>query len=269
MKRSPLFWFGVAFLLLLAVYAVVGPEFRHSWLYSSGRAREYPSAMHWFGTDEKGIDIFARMAYGARVSLLIGFTVQILAVTVGVLVGVLGVFAPKWIADPLMRLTDGMFAFPDLLLAIMLVGLFGMGTGPVVVALAISAWPSVARLVRTQVASLKDREFVVASRAMGAPVSVTVVRHVLPHLMGVILAVAMVDVAAVILSESTLSFLGIGVQLPQTSGGSMIRAGSDYKESHPIMLVWPCVALALTVFALNFVGDGLRSMTDPTGSQVR
>ena len=269
MKRSPLFWLGCGFLTLLAVYAIFGPNMRHSWFSATGHAREMPTASHWLGTDEKGVDIFARMAYGARVSLLIGFSVQFIAVGGGVLVGVLGVFAPRWVADPLMRLTDGMFAFPDLLLAIMLVGLFGMGTGTVVIALSITAWPSVARLVRTQVASLKDREFVVASRSMGAPVTYTVWRHVLPHLTGVLMAVAMVDVAAVILSESTLSFLGIGVQLPQTSWGSMIRTGNDYKDSHPILLLWPCIVLALTVFALNFVGDGLRSMTDPTGSQVR
>lgn len=269
MRWSPLFWVGVGFLVLLAVYALVGPEFRHSWLASSGKVREMPSALHWFGTDEKGVDIFARMAYGARVSLLIGFVVQLVAVCTGVTVGVLGVFGPRWVSGPLMRFTDGMFAFPDLLLAIMLVGLFGMGTGPVVLALSVTAWPSVARLVRTQVASLKDREFVVASHAMGAPTVYTVFRHVLPHLSGVLLAVAMVDVAAIILSESTLSFLGIGVKLPEASWGSMIRTGNEYKDNHPVMLFFPCMALALTVFALNFVGDGLRSMTDPAGTQVR
>lgn len=269
MKLSPLFWFGVVFLAFIVVFAIVGPDMRHSWQFPTGPVKAPPDAKHWLGTDELGRDVFARLAYGARISLMIGLLVQSIAVVVGIFVGVTAVFGPKWIANPLMRLTDGMFAFPDLLLAIMLVGLFGMGTGPVVVSLAIASWPSMARLIRTQVATLKDREFVVAARAMGAPVPYLVFRHILPHLLGVILAVAMVDVAAVILSESTLSFLGIGVQLPETSWGSMIQSGNGQKESTPLLLLWPCLFLTLTIFALNFVGDGLRKLADVTTSHVK
>lgn len=264
-----MFWGGVVFLSLLVLFAVFGPYMRHAWNAPVGTARMGPSADFWLGTDEQGRDVFARLAYGARLSLTIGITVQIIAVVVGVIVGVLGVYGPRWVSSPLMRLTDGMFAFPDLLLAIMLVGLFGMGIKPIVASLAIAAWPSVARLVRTQVASLKDREFVVAAQAMGASTPYLVVKHILPHLAGVLMAVMMVDVAATILSESTLSFLGIGVQLPEASWGSMIQTGNSYKQNQPLLLLWPCLMLSLTVFALNFVGDGLRAMTDPKGSETR
>lgn len=269
MKRNWLFWIGAGYLVLLVLFAIFGPNMRHSWSDPIGPARMGPGPDYWLGTDEQGRDVFARLAYGARLSLTIGISVQIIAVVVGVIVGVLGVYGPKWISSPLMRLTDGMFAFPDLLLAIMLVGLFNRGTGPVVASLAIAAWPSVARLVRTQVASLKDREFVVAAQAMGARTPYLVVKHILPHLAGVLLAVMMVDVAATILSESTLSFLGIGVQLPEASWGSMIQTGNLYIRNQPLLLVWPCLTLSLTIFALNFVGDGLRVLADPKGSEAR
>jgi ABC-type dipeptide/oligopeptide/nickel transport system permease subunit len=177
--------------------------------------------------------------------------------------GVLGVFAPKWIRIPVLRLTDAMFAFPDLLLAILIIGVAGLGMKPVIIALAITAWPAVARLVRTQVASLKDREFVVASQALGAKTGYMVVRHILPHLWGILLAVSMVDLAAVILAESSLSFLGIGVQAPMPSWGSMINSAREQMVSHPIMMLWPCLFLSASIFALNFVGDGLRELADP------
>lgn len=222
-----------------------------------------PSAEFWLGTDEIGRDIFTRLAFGARLSLFIGFTVQAIALTVGIVMGTLGVFAPKWIRVPVLRLTDGMFAFPDILLAILIIGIWNMRFGAMIIALSITAWPAVARLTRTQMASLKDREYVVASRALGSSMPYLVVKHILPHLWGILLAVAMIDVAGVILAESALSFLGIGIQAPTPSWGSMIQSGRVNMNSHAIMLLWPCVVLSLTVFALNFVGDGLRQIADP------
>jgi ABC-type dipeptide/oligopeptide/nickel transport system permease subunit len=265
-SRGPVFWASGLFLVLLVVFAAIGPHFRHDYLTPLDRPFLPPSAEYWLGTDEQGRDIFARLAYGARTSLLVGLSVQAIALTVGVAVGVLGVFAPRWVADPLMRLTDAMFAFPDILLAILIVGVFGMGVLPVVVALSITAWPAVARLVRTVAASIKDREFYVASRALGAPTPYLVFKHVLPHLWGILLAVSMVDVAGTVLAESSLSFLGIGVQAPDPSWGSMINAGRFELQSHPLVILWPCLILSLTIFALNFVGDGLKSWADPRPS---
>lgn len=222
-----------------------------------------PSKRFWLGTDEQGRDVFARLTSGARTSLIIGFTVQILALVIGVIMGTLGVFAPKWISVPVLRLTDGMFAFPDILLAILIVGVWNKRFEAMIIALAITAWPAVARLVRTQIATLKEREYVVASKALGAGTIYLVVKHILPHLWGIVLAVAMIDVAGVILAESALSFLGIGIQAPTPSWGGMIEMGRANMNSYPIMLLWPCLALSLTVFALNFVGDGLRAIADP------
>lgn len=258
-----MFWAGVIYLVLLVVFAIFMPWARHGYLEASAKPNLPPNPEFWLGTDEQGRDILARLAYGARISLLVGITVQAISLTVGITVGVLGVFAPKWIGVPLLRLTDGMFAFPDILLAILIIGVWNLGLVPVIVALAITAWPGVARLVFTQVTSLKDREFVVASRAMGAATGYLVLRHILPHLWGVLLAVSMVELAGTILAESALSFLGIGVQPPTPSWGSMISNARSNMNSYPLQLLWPCLILSLTIFALNFVGDGLRAMIDP------
>jgi len=222
-----------------------------------------PSREFWLGTDEQGRDVFSRLAFGARMSLIIGFSVQIIALVVGILMGTVGVFGPKWVSIPVLRLTDGMFAFPDILLAILIVGIWNKRFEAMIVALAITAWPAVARLVRTQIASLKDRDYVVASRALGGTTTYLVLKHILPHLWGILLAVAMIDVAAVILAESALSFLGIGIQAPTPSWGAMIESGRVNMNSYPMMLLWPCLILSLTIFALNFVGDGLRALADP------
>lgn len=257
------FWFGASFLLLLVLFAIIGPTFRHNFLEALGKPMEGPSAQFWLGTDEQGRDIFARLAYGARMSLIVGISVQVTALVIGVIVGMLGVFAPKWISIPLLRLTDGMFAFPDILLAFLIIGVWGRGLVPVIVALSITAWPSVTRLVRSQVISLKDREYVVASKALGASTFYLVIKHIMPHLWGILLAVSMVDVAGTILAESALSFLGIGIEAPYPSWGSMINDARLKMVGNPIMLVWPCFMLSATIFALNFVGDGLRAALDP------
>jgi ABC-type dipeptide/oligopeptide/nickel transport system permease subunit len=282
--REPLLWFGIVFLVLLVLFAVFGPSIRDAQLGATVKREGFMSVYDpvarpfqpWggatlLGTDQQGRDVLARLAAGARISLIVGLIVQVVALVLGVTVGVLGVYAPRWIATPLMRLTDGMFAFPDILLAILVVGVmtaskiqFPGGTMvPVIAALSITAWPSVARLVRSQVATLKDREYVVASRAAGAGTFYQVTRHVLPQLAGLLMAVSMIEIAGTILAESTLSFLGIGVQAPEASWGAMINTARENMTSYPIQLVGPCVLLSMTVFALNFVGDGLRSYFDP------
>jgi ABC-type dipeptide/oligopeptide/nickel transport system permease subunit len=273
LRRDPLLIGGMAFLSLLVLFAIFGPSIHQSYIdpIKGALPFQYPSRVAWLGTDEIGRDIFARLAYGARISLYIGITVQVISLSTGIVVGSIGTYAPKWIASPLLRLTDAMFAFPDILLAILIIAVFGRSTTPVIVALAVTAWPAIARLVRSQLATLKDREFVVASRAMGSSTFYTVTRHVLPQLWGILLAVTMVELAATILAESTLSFLGIGVQQPTPSWGSMINTARSLMQPGPhyngsaamYYLLWPCLILALTIFALNFVGDGLRALTDP------
>jgi ABC-type dipeptide/oligopeptide/nickel transport system permease subunit len=278
--------FGTVFLIFLVLFAILGPVIRSSMLAQPG-SRDFsavkdsvgpifqaPSAKVWLGSDDLGRDICARLAQGARISLFVGFVVQIVSLTLGVTVGMLGIYAPKWIAGPLMRFTDAMFAFPDILLAMLIISvmrndLFGGALGPygkaipVIVALSVTAWPSTARLVRAQAASVKDREYVVAARANGAGTFYLVTRHVLPQLTGILMAVSMIEIAGTILAESTLSFIGIGIQAPDPSWGNMINDYRAQMSSYPGLLIWPCAILSLTVFSLNFVGDGLRSILDP------
>lgn len=290
--RAILLWLGIAYLLGLLAVSFVGPQLHDPIASAPAMAVRDPrtgavsmhsvflppSGEHWLGTDQNGRDVFARLSAGARSSLMIGLTVELITLFVGLVVAVLGVFAPNWISYPLMRLTDAMFAFPDILLAILLIGIlqgvqlaqnsvwttfFAQGYVPVIVALSITAWPGMSRIVRGQLASLKDREFVVAAKANGASTTYLVTRHILPQLWGILLAVSMVDLAGVILAESTLSFIGIGVQPPNPSWGNMIDKARQDMNSHPDLLLWPCLVLSLTIFALNFVGDGLRTLTDP------
>lgn len=266
--RSPLVKFGVFFLALLVLMAIFGPTFRHPYDTKVALPLLPPSGDHWFGTDDQGRDVFARVCYGARMSLLVGLTVQAIALVLGILVGVLGVYAPAWIRQPLMRFTDGMFAFPDILLAILIVGvvppmLVQDRIIPVIIALSITAWPGVARIVKNQVASLKDQEFVLASQALGLSTTQVVLRHILPHIAPLLLAVSMVDLAGTILAESALSFLGIGVTAPTPSWGNMINEGRTYLNSNPLLILWPCLILSLAIFALNFMGDAARAAADP------
>lgn len=265
-KRDPLFIVGIVFLVFLILFAIFGPTMRYDYAKTSPNTWEPPSADHWMGTDTLGYDIFARVAYGTRISLMIGLIVQTISMTFGILMGTLGVFAPNWLRQIVLRFTDSMFAFPDILIALLIIGLWSPGVVPVIVALSITSWPGMARLVRSQLASLKDREYVVAARAAGASTFYVVRKHILPQMIGILLAVAMVDLAGTILAESTLSFIGIGIQRPTPSWGSMIDDFRGDMSSHPIALVWPCLMLSLTIFALNFVGDGLRERFDPKSS---
>ncbi len=271
--KDPLVWAGIIFMGLLVLFAIFGPlvptGMKDPVLDPVGSPHlSYGSSHAILGTDEIGRSFFQRIAYGARVSLLIGFTVQIINLVFGVFIGVVSTFAPRWIAVPVMRITDGMFAFPDILLAILIIGIMGPGWLPVIVALSVTGWPSVARLTKTQLATIKEREFVVAARAAGAPTSYLVLKHLLPQMSGILLAVSMIDLAGTILAESTLSFLGIGVQLPTPSWGGLINNARVQLNSYPTEIIAPCLILSLTVFALNFIGDGLRAYFDPKSSNV-
>lgn len=272
--KDPLVWFGIIFMSLLILFAIFGPyiptDGKSNPVFDPvgdphlGAGAQYAP----LGTDEIGRSFLQRIAYGARISLLIGFVVQIINITIGIFMGSVGTFAPRWIATPVMRFTDGMFAFPDILLAILVISVLGPGILPVVVALSISGWPAMARLTRNQLVSLKEREFVVAAKAAGASTPYLIFKHLLPQMSGILLAVTMIDIAATILAESTLSFLGIGVNAPNPSWGGMINNARAQINSNPLELLWPCLILSLTVFALNFIGDGLRNYFDPNSSNI-
>jgi ABC-type dipeptide/oligopeptide/nickel transport system permease subunit len=278
--RNPFLTIGVAYLAALLGFAAFGAKVRTNQLFRPGQSNFdavlSPSGtpyMPWgtphlpLGTDELGRDEVARLADGAQVSLEVGIIVQTIAVSVGLLFGVLGTFSRKWVRLPLLRFTDAMFAFPDILLAILIVGAFASADvklWPVIAALSVTAWPSVSRITVTQLASVKDREYVVAARAAGGSLPYVVWKHILPQVPPLLLAISMIEMAGTVLAESTLSFIGIGIQAPQPSWGNMINdVRSGDITSHVWQLAAPCILLSVTIFALNFVGDGLLTALDP------
>jgi ABC-type dipeptide/oligopeptide/nickel transport system permease subunit len=233
-----------------------------------------PSAHHLLGTDELGRDSLSRLLYGARISLTVAVLVETFVVSIGLVVGLSAGFFGGWLDTLLMRTTDVLLAFPDVLLAILLLGTLGtVDASPersialVVFALGVTGWPPLARLVRGQVLTLRKREFVEAARTLGASNGRILRVHILPNLLSPILVAVTVDTAGVILAEATLSFLGIGVQRPYPSWGRMIEDALEYYRSEPRLLILPSLVLSVTVLALNFLGDGLRDAFDPRGSR--
>jgi peptide/nickel transport system permease protein len=235
---------------------------------------EGPSLSHPLGTDDLGQDLLARMMYGGKISLAVGFAAMLVALFVGVLVGAVAGMASGWVDAALMWLTDLFLALPTLPLLLLVIYLFrdsvkqvlGVEGGAfVLIVLVIGGlrWMPVARLVRAQFLSLREKEFVEAARALGASRVRQVVQHILPNALGPVIVVGTIDVAAAIIFESTLSFLGLGFPSDVPTWGSMLRDAKDYLDIAPHWALFPGGAIFLTVLAINFIGDGLRDAFDP------
>jgi ABC-type dipeptide/oligopeptide/nickel transport system permease subunit len=227
------------------------------------RTFQGPSSRHWLGTDQYGRDLLARLAFGGRLSLLVGGVTVLAAVVVGALLGGLAGYLGGALDELLMRATDILFAFPALLLAILLAAILGPGIANVVIALTLATWPPMARTVRAEVLSLKARDFVSAAVAQGAGPGRILVRHLLRNTAHLVVVRATLDIGPIILTEATLSFLGIGVQRPIPSWGVLIADSFQHLQSFPYLAVIPCVVLSLTILALNFFGEGLAEAMDP------
>jgi peptide/nickel transport system permease protein len=225
---------------------------------------EPPSLQHPFGTDSIGRDLATRMLFGGRVSLSIGLLAVTVAISVGVLVGTIAGFYGRWIDGLLMRIVDMMYSFPRLFLLI-LFGVFfkGMTLPVIVTVLGLLSWMTTARLVRASFLSLKHREFVEAARAIGARDRRIIIRHILPNSLAPIIVAATLGVAAAIIAESTLSFLGLGIQPPTPTWGNMLKDAGGEMDKAPWVAVFPGLFIFLAVVSINFVGDGLRDALDP------
>jgi peptide/nickel transport system permease protein len=230
---------------------------------SLDHAFEGPTARHWLGTDQYGRDLLTRLAHGGRISLLVGVATVLAEVVLGGLLGGVAGYAGGVVDEWLMRLTDIMLAFPALLLALLLAAILGPGTVTVVAALTLAGWPTMARTVRGEILSLKQREFVTAARAQGASAARILRRHLLRNTVHLIVVRATLDVGPIILTEATLSFLGLGVQRPTPSWGVLIADSFQYLQSAPALAVIPCVTLSATILTLNFVGEGAAEAMDP------
>jgi peptide/nickel transport system permease protein len=222
-----------------------------------------PSSNHWFGTDQLGRDVFTRVLYGGRISLMVGLAVALSAGVVGAVVGAVAGYYGGWIDNLLMRVTDLFLSIPFLVILIIAANALGGSLFDIVLILSLFFWMPLARIVRGVFLSLKEKEFVEAARASGAPNMRIIFYHILPNVIGPIIVNATLSVAAAILTESALSFLGFGVQPPTPTWGNLLNGSRQFATLYPWLVWFPGLAILITVLCVNFLGDGLRDALDP------
>jgi len=254
----------IAVFIVLALFAPLLVPFdpiATSW----SLVRKAPSSLHWFGTDDLGRDVLARVVYGARASLLAGAISVSIALGIGVPLGLLSGYRGGFVDALISRITDAMLACPFLILAIALAAFLGPSLGNAMIAIGITTTPVFVRLTRGQVMSVKVEDYVEAARAIGNPPWRIALFHILPNVMPALLVQATLSIAAAIIAEAALSFLGLGQQPPAPSWGSMLNAAQRFLTTAPWMAIWPGFAIFLVVLSFNLVGDGLRDALDPRG----
>ena len=251
----------VLFLFLIALLApVISP-------YDPGHIDtnillQPPSSEHWLGTDELGRDVFSRMMYGARISLMVGFVAVGIATVIGVVIGAVSGYYGGWVDEIMMRFVDVMLTFPSFFLILAVIAMLEPSIMNVMVVIGITGWMGVARLVRAEFLSLRKRDFVAAAQSIGQSDSAIIFRHILPNAMAPVLVSATLGIAGAILTESALSFLGIGVQPPTPSWGSILTEGKNYIEFAWWLSLFPGLAILFTVLGYNLLGEGLRDALD-------
>lgn len=267
--RAALFGATILGLLVLAAFAApwLSPYDMRSQNLSA--MLEPPSLAHPFGTDELGRDLLTRLLWGGRISLSVGFLATTVAIVLGTVLGGLAGLLGGQVDRVLMRLVDLMLVFPDLMLLILFASLFGTNYLTIVLVLGSLSWMTTARLVRVTFMSLRERDFVEASRALGVRRLALAWRHLLPNALGPIIVAATLNTASAILAESTLSYLGLGIQPPTPSWGNMLQAAQSRLTVAPWAAIFPGVMIFLTVLAINFLGDGLRDAFDPRQSEAK
>jgi ABC-type dipeptide/oligopeptide/nickel transport system permease subunit len=271
LRRDARAWFGMLVILLILVAAIAAPLIaRHDpTAIDLINQLQKPSGDHWMGTDIQGRDVWARLVYGARISLSVGLVSQGIALALGLALGLIAGYYGKWIDEVVMRLADVTLAFPTLLLLIALVAALQPSLTVVFLTIGLVGWAGMARLVRGQVLVVRELEYVQAMRALGARNPRIIVRHVLPAVIAPVLIAATLGVAAAIMAEAALSFLGLGVQPPTPSWGAMIADGRDLSQLRgaPWTSLFPGLAIGLTVLGFNLLGDALRDALDPRAAR--
>lgn len=265
LSKNKLALLGLGIVIFFVLVAIFAPYITpYPWNeVDLSRALQPPSWKHPLGTDEFGRDIFSRIIYGTRVSLQFAFFAQLISISIGTLLGLIAGFYGGWIDDLIMRVVEILFAFPFLLFVIAVVSTLGTGIQNLYLAVALIGWAGVSRIVRGQVLSLRERDFVVGAHAIGASIWRILFRHILPNALSPIIIEATLGVGGMIMLEAGLSFLGLGVQAPTPSWGSMVQAGLAYMRSCWWYPIAPGIVIMIVVFGFNLLGDGLRDALDP------
>ena len=256
--------FGLSFVLLLAAAALAAPLFAQSYATQNlAYGARQPGSAHWMGTDVLGRDMLSRVLYGSRVSLAVGVCATLVSLTIGVLYGAVAGYLGGKTDVVMMRFVDILYALPFTVFVILLMVIFGRNIILLFMAIGAVEWLTVARIVRGQVLSLRRQEFIEAAIALGLRKRAIILRHLVPNVFGITIIYATLTVPSVMLLEAALSFLGFGVQPPMSSLGVLIDEGARNIEEFPWLLIFPGVFFSLTLFSLNFLGDGLRDAADP------
>ncbi|TDT58412.1 ABC transporter permease [Fonticella tunisiensis] len=265
LKANKLAMAGLFFVIFITVLAIVGPWFsKYDYRTQDfSIANMSPSAEHWFGTDQFGRDLFVRILYGARISLTVGYAVSILNFTIGVLYGGIAGYVGGKVDNFMMRIVDILLSIPSTIYVILLMLIFDAGLTSIIIALAITSWVGMARIVRGQILSLKQQEFVLAARTIGASSTRILLRHLIPNSMGPIIVTLTLAIPSAIFSEAFLSFIGLGVSAPMASWGVLASEALQGYQLYPYQLFFPAGAISLTLFAFQLLGDGLRDALDP------
>ena len=265
LKQNKLAMFGLISLILLIIMAIVGPFMSHYTYYETQLAlkNEPPSVTFWFGTDELGRDLFTRCWWGARISLFVGITASIVDLIIGVLYGSIAALLGKKKEEWMMRIADILYAIPYLLVVILLMVIIGSGITTIILALTITGWINMARIVRSQILQIKQQDYVRAAYALGASRKRVLLRHLIPNAIGPIIVTLTLTIPSAIFAEAFLSFLGLGVQAPIASWGTMANDGLPALRYYPWRLFFPAAFISLTMLSFNILGDGLRDAFDP------
>ena len=265
LKKNRLALWGLIVLSILMVMAIIGP-YLNSYTYFETHLplkNQPPSKEFWFGTDELGRDMFTRIWWGARISLFVGITAAFIDMVIGVLYGSTAAFLGGRVEEIMMRIADILYALPNLLITILLIVVMGQGLGTLIVAMTVAGWITMSRIVRAQIHQIKRMDYVLAAKAMGASNFRILARYLIPNTMGSIITTVTLTVPTAIFTEAFLSFLGLGVQAPIASWGTMACDGLSAMRYYPWRLFLPATFISITMLAFNLLGDGLRDALDP------